>query len=87
MENDYKAVRESIKAILNKPDWPDFGFIGPLLLRLSWHASGTFFSCKTRLESLIQPYNFKKEHLTKLMALVAPTVQRNLLCHFRNVIN
>lgn len=38
---DYDAVRNEIKGILNKPGFDD-GSIGPLLVRLAWHASGTY---------------------------------------------
>jgi hypothetical protein len=38
---DYDAVRNAIKQILNKPDYDD-GSIGPVLVRLAWHAAGTF---------------------------------------------
>lgn len=38
---DYTAVRKDIIAILNQPDYDD-GSIGPILVRLAWHASGTY---------------------------------------------
>lgn len=41
MSKDYNAVREDIKKIIPNPDW-DKGSIGPLLVRLAWHASGTY---------------------------------------------
>jgi catalase (peroxidase I) len=40
MENVIK-VRQDIAAILKNKDWDD-GSIGPVLVRLAWHASGTF---------------------------------------------
>jgi cytochrome c peroxidase len=36
-------VRDDIKLILKNEKWDD-GSIGPLLIRLAWHASGTY--CK-----------------------------------------
>jgi len=38
---DYDAVRKDIKAIIKKPGYDD-GSIGPVLVRLAWHASGTY---------------------------------------------
>lgn len=38
---DYDEVRKEIKAILAKPGFDD-GSIGPFLVRLAWHASGTY---------------------------------------------
>ncbi|KAL3901292.1 MAG: hypothetical protein SGCHY_000709 [Lobulomycetales sp.] len=35
------VVRQEIRAILSQPDWDD-GSVGPLLVRLAWHASGTY---------------------------------------------
>ncbi|GAA5876845.1 hypothetical protein JCM8547_002406 [Rhodosporidiobolus lusitaniae] len=39
--HDYGAVRDSIVSILKQPDYDD-GSIGPVLVRLAWHASGTY---------------------------------------------
>ncbi|KAJ3278705.1 cytochrome c peroxidase [Borealophlyctis nickersoniae] len=39
--HDYDAVKRDIAAILKKPDYDD-GSIGPVLVRLAWHASGTY---------------------------------------------
>ena len=39
---DYALVRQDIKSILPNMDWDDSCFIGPVLIRLSWHASGTY---------------------------------------------
>jgi catalase (peroxidase I) len=41
MSVDYLKIREEIKSILKNPDWDD-GSIGPVLVRLGWHASGTY---------------------------------------------
>lgn len=41
MTHDYNKVKEDIKAILKKPDYDD-GSLGPVFVRLAWHASGTF---------------------------------------------
>ncbi|RHZ88451.1 hypothetical protein Glove_22g67 [Diversispora epigaea] len=43
---DYDAVRTDIKAIIPNSNWDD-GSLGPLFVRLAWHASGTFdkYSC------------------------------------------
>ncbi|TPX64237.1 hypothetical protein SpCBS45565_g06059 [Spizellomyces sp. 'palustris'] len=41
MAGDYGKVREDIKAILKKPDYDD-GSLGPVFVRLAWHASGTY---------------------------------------------
>jgi len=38
---DYNAVRKDIAAILDKEDWDD-GSLGPVFVRLAWHASGTY---------------------------------------------
>ncbi|KAI9019108.1 heme peroxidase [Hyaloraphidium curvatum] len=38
---DYDAVKGDIKALMSKPDWDD-GNLGPVLVRLAWHASGTY---------------------------------------------
>ncbi|KAJ3268797.1 cytochrome c peroxidase [Terramyces sp. JEL0728] len=43
MAQNYDAVRKEIVAILNKPDWDD-GSLGPVFVRLAWHASGTYDS-------------------------------------------
>lgn len=40
-EGDYEAVAEAIRKILPKEDYDD-GSIGPVLVRLAWHASGTY---------------------------------------------
>lgn len=38
---DYAKIREEIKEILAQPGY-DYGHIGPVLIRLGWHASGTY---------------------------------------------
>eukprot|EP00462_Mataza_sp_D1_P001392 CAMPEP_0175093906 /NCGR_PEP_ID=MMETSP0086_2-20121207/3281_1 /TAXON_ID=136419 /ORGANISM="Unknown Unknown, Strain D1" /LENGTH=293 /DNA_ID=CAMNT_0016366937 /DNA_START=174 /DNA_END=1055 /DNA_ORIENTATION=+ len=38
---DYGAVRKAIANLLDQPEWDD-GSLGPVLIRLAWHASGTF---------------------------------------------
>eukprot|EP01128_Nolandella_sp_AFSM9_P006098 TRINITY_DN3069_c0_g1_i1.p1 TRINITY_DN3069_c0_g1~~TRINITY_DN3069_c0_g1_i1.p1 ORF type:complete len:388 (+),score=115.62 TRINITY_DN3069_c0_g1_i1:83-1165(+) len=38
---DYDAVRKDIEAILEDPSYDD-GSYGPILLRLAWHAAGTY---------------------------------------------
>ncbi|GAA5913898.1 hypothetical protein JCM6882_004390 [Rhodosporidiobolus microsporus] len=38
---DFAAVRKDVASILKKPDYDD-GSIGPILVRLAWHASGTY---------------------------------------------
>mmetsp|Transcript_21015 Transcript_21015/g.59131 ORF Transcript_21015/g.59131 Transcript_21015/m.59131 type:complete len:286 (-) Transcript_21015:898-1755(-) len=40
-EGDWKAVRNDIAGLLEKEDYDD-GSHGPLLVRLAWHASGTY---------------------------------------------
>ena len=35
------SVKEAIQGILQKKDWDD-GSLGPVLVRLAWHASGTY---------------------------------------------
>ncbi|ODQ63092.1 mitochondrial putative cytochrome c peroxidase [Nadsonia fulvescens var. elongata DSM 6958] len=40
-ENDYAAVRVAIEKIIPNESYDD-GSIGPVLLRLAWHASGTY---------------------------------------------
>ncbi|EMS23109.1 hypothetical protein NBRC10512_001634 [Rhodotorula toruloides] len=40
-KGDYDAVRRDIASILKQPDYDD-GSIGPVLVRLAWHASGTY---------------------------------------------
>jgi cytochrome c peroxidase len=40
---DYYKVRLEIQKILERPEgWDNYNHIGPLLVRLSWHASGTY---------------------------------------------
>jgi cytochrome c peroxidase len=39
--HDYDKVRQEIKDILKREDWDD-GSLGPLFVRLAWHASGTY---------------------------------------------
>lgn len=38
---DYDGVRKSIAAILDQDQWDD-GSLGPVFIRLGWHASGTY---------------------------------------------
>ena len=38
---DYNAVRKDLLKIMNNPDHDD-GSIGPILIRLAWHSSGTY---------------------------------------------
>src|SRR3954454_7694414 len=38
---DYNAVREDIKKIIPNKNW-DNGSLGPIFVRLAWHASGTY---------------------------------------------
>ena len=38
---DYNAVALAIKDILNNKQWDD-GSLGPVFVRLAWHASGTY---------------------------------------------
>ncbi|GFH25490.1 dolichyl-diphosphooligosaccharide--protein glycosyltransferase 48 kDa subunit [Haematococcus lacustris] len=40
-EGDYGAVRSAVANILDKDDYDD-GSFGPVLVRLAWHASGTY---------------------------------------------
>lgn len=42
MQPDIDSVKKDIYSILPNIDWDDSCFIGPLLLRLAWHTSGTF---------------------------------------------
>jgi catalase-peroxidase len=42
---DYKALKKDIAAVMtdSKPWWPaDFGHYGPLMIRMAWHAAGTY---------------------------------------------
>ncbi|KAI8902277.1 heme peroxidase [Globomyces pollinis-pini] len=43
MDQKYEPVRNDIRAILKKDGYDD-GHIGPVLVRLGWHASGTYDS-------------------------------------------
>ncbi|KAF5656894.1 heme-binding peroxidase [Fusarium heterosporum] len=38
---DFKSVERSIKDLLHQPDYDD-GSVGPVLVRLAWHSSGTY---------------------------------------------
>jgi catalase (peroxidase I) len=38
---NYSQVKEAIKSILAHPSWDD-GSYGPVLVRLAWHACGTY---------------------------------------------
>lgn len=38
---DYDAVRKDIADLLDSEEWDD-GSYGPVLVRLAWHASGTY---------------------------------------------
>jgi len=38
---DWEAIRNDIEEILPKPGYDD-GSIAPVLVRLAWHASGTY---------------------------------------------
>lgn len=38
---DYAAIKADVAAILDNDDWDD-GSFGPVLVRLAWHASGTY---------------------------------------------
>ena len=38
---DYQAVREDLLAMMDNPSHDD-GSIGPILIRLAWHSSGTY---------------------------------------------
>ena len=40
-EADYNKVAEDIAKILKRPGYDD-GSLGPVFVRLAWHASGTF---------------------------------------------
>ncbi|KAI8822852.1 heme peroxidase [Fimicolochytrium jonesii] len=40
-KGDYAAVKKDIASILDKPDYDD-GSLGPIFVRLAWHASGTY---------------------------------------------
>jgi peroxiredoxin len=40
-EGDYNAVKKAIEAIIPREGYDD-GSIGPVLVRLAWHASGTY---------------------------------------------
>ena len=42
---DVQALKEDLNALMNKSQdwWPaDYGHYGPLFIRLSWHAAGTY---------------------------------------------
>ena len=40
---DFEAVAADIRKILHQPEYDD-GSAGPVLVRLAWHASGTYCS-------------------------------------------
>lgn len=39
---DYSAVKTEIANILERDGWDGYNHIGPVLVRLGWHASGTY---------------------------------------------
>lgn len=39
---DYNAIRSEISDILEQEGWDGYSHIGPVLVRLAWHASGTY---------------------------------------------
>ncbi|HET7816754.1 MAG TPA: peroxidase family protein, partial [Sphingomicrobium sp.] len=42
---DYRALKADLKAMMrdSKPWWPaDYGHYGPLMIRMAWHAAGTY---------------------------------------------
>lgn len=41
LEMEFDRVREAIRSIIPRPDYDD-GSIGPILVRLAWHACGTY---------------------------------------------
>ena len=44
-ELDYEALKEDIEEVMttSKDWWPaDYGHYGPLFIRMSWHAAGTY---------------------------------------------
>ncbi|KAJ3018002.1 UNVERIFIED_CONTAM: L-ascorbate peroxidase 3 [Siphonaria sp. JEL0065] len=41
MSTDWFSLEQNIKTMLKNPQWDD-GSIGPVLVRLAWHASGTY---------------------------------------------
>ena len=38
---DYQAIRKELLAMMDNPSHDD-GSIGPILIRLAWHSSGTY---------------------------------------------
>jgi catalase (peroxidase I) len=61
MEHDYDAVRQDIKMILPNTDWDDSCFLGPVLVRLSWHSAGTYDKASGTGGSVGATMRFKPE--------------------------
>ena len=57
---DTIGLRNAIAQLLKKPEWDD-GSLGPVFVRLAWHASGTF---DVKSQASFSKENARQEEVT-----------------------